>query len=37
MGPKEMLMIGAGVVVLFAVTFLLNWVKNRNSVNTKSQ
>ena len=42
MGPKEMMMIGVGILVLVAVTFVVNWAKNRsstggNNVNTKSQ
>lgn len=36
MGPKELLMIGAGVLVLVAVTFAMNWAKNRNSNNPGS-
>lgn len=34
MGPKELMMVGAGVVVLVAVTFLVNWAKNRTGNNT---
>ena len=30
MGPKEMMMIGGAVLLLVAVTFAVNWVKNRS-------
>lgn len=37
MGPKEMMMVGAGVLVLVAVTFLVNWVKSRSGNSNKNQ
>lgn len=37
MGPKEFMMIGAGVLLLVAVTLAVNWAKNRSGNNAKNQ